>query len=312
MKVVNKDGVSVTTKVAVKQLCYIPFTLRLKRLYLSEETTKQMRWHKEGKRDSEDSDIMSHPTDTQAWEALDHFDPTFVRDPNSVRLDFSTDGFQPHSEDNSSYSCCPIFIKPYNLPPNKCLKQGFIFLVLVILGPKELRKQIKIFLYPLMEEMKELWQGVYAYDSHLKCRFNLHIVYLWSIHDYLTYDKFVGCCVHGRLNCLICIDDTDAFRLQHGKKVSLFDCHRIFLPSNHSFSNDTRSFLKVNTIRKGLQKREFRAGIIKMLDDLKESENGVFEGYGENHNWTHKNYLWELPYAKALTLSHNIDLMHQK
>jgi hypothetical protein len=37
VKVVNKDGASVTTKVVVKQLHYMPITLRLKRLYLSEE-----------------------------------------------------------------------------------------------------------------------------------------------------------------------------------------------------------------------------------------------------------------------------------
>jgi hypothetical protein len=49
-----------------------------------------------------------------------------------------------------------------------------------------------------------------------------------------------------------------------------------------------------------------------MLDDLKESGNGKFEGYGENHNWIHKSCLWELPYAKALILPHNIDLMHQE
>jgi hypothetical protein len=49
-----------------------------------------------------------------------------------------------------------------------------------------------------------------------------------------------------------------------------------------------------------------------MLDDLKGSENCVLEGYGENHNWTHKSYLWELPYAKVLILTHNIDLMHQE
>jgi hypothetical protein len=49
-----------------------------------------------------------------------------------------------------------------------------------------------------------------------------------------------------------------------------------------------------------------------MLDDLKKSENGVFEGYNKNHNLTHKNCLWELPYAKALILPHNIDLMHQE
>jgi hypothetical protein len=54
---------------------------------------------------------------------------------------------------------------PYNLPPIKCLKEGFIFLTLVILGPNELRKKMNIYLRLLMEE---LWQGVDAYDSHLK------------------------------------------------------------------------------------------------------------------------------------------------
>jgi hypothetical protein len=71
-----------------------------------------------------------------------------------------------------------------------------------------------------MEEMKKLWQVVDTYDSHMKYRFNLRADYLWSIHDYLAYDKFTGWCVHDRLNCPTCMDDTDAFRLQHSKKVS--------------------------------------------------------------------------------------------
>jgi hypothetical protein len=71
VKFINEDRVSVTTKVAVKQLRYIHITPRLKQLFLSEETVKQMRWHKEGKRDREDSDIMLHPTDGKAWQALD-------------------------------------------------------------------------------------------------------------------------------------------------------------------------------------------------------------------------------------------------
>jgi hypothetical protein len=84
VKVINKDGASVTSKVVVKQLHYMPITSRLKRLYLSKEIAKQMRWHKEGKHDSEDLDIMSHLADTEAWEALDHFDPEFARDLMSV------------------------------------------------------------------------------------------------------------------------------------------------------------------------------------------------------------------------------------
>jgi hypothetical protein len=63
VKVINKDGASVTTTVSAKQICYMPITPRLKWLFLSKETTKYMRWQKEGKRDNQDSDIISHPAD---------------------------------------------------------------------------------------------------------------------------------------------------------------------------------------------------------------------------------------------------------
>jgi hypothetical protein len=124
------------------------------------------------------------------------------------------DGFQPYSSDSTVYTCWPVFVMLYNLPPNKCLKEGFTFLALVIPGPKETKKQMNIFLRLLMEEMKELWQEIDAYDNHLKYRFNLRAAYLWSIYDYLAYDKFVGWYVYGQLNCLICMDDSDAFRFQ--------------------------------------------------------------------------------------------------
>jgi hypothetical protein len=81
---------------------------------------------------------------------------------------------------------------------------------------------------------------------------------------------------------------------------------------NHPFRSDRWSFLKGKTVRKGPPKRNLGADITMMLDDLKELENGEFEGYVEKHNWTHKRCLWELPYAKALILPHDIDMMHQE
>jgi hypothetical protein len=110
---------------------------------------------------------------------------------------------------------------------------------------------MNIFLHPLMEELKELWQGVDAYDSYLKYRFNLRAAYLWSIHDYLAYGKFAGWCVHSQLNCPICMDESNAFRLEHDRKVTFFDCHRRFLPLSHVFRGDKQSFLKGKTVRKG-------------------------------------------------------------
>jgi hypothetical protein len=43
-------------------------------------------WHKEGKHDSEDPGIMSHPANSEAWEALDLFDPEFAREPRVSTL----------------------------------------------------------------------------------------------------------------------------------------------------------------------------------------------------------------------------------
>ena len=99
---------------------------------------------------------MSHPADGEASHSLDHFDLEFAGDPRSVHLGLSTGGFHPYSSDSTAYSCWPVFVIPYNLPPKKCLREGSIFLTLVIPGPKEPKKQMNIFLRPLMEELKEL------------------------------------------------------------------------------------------------------------------------------------------------------------
>jgi hypothetical protein len=144
VKVVNKDGVSITTKVVTKQLCYMSIMSRLKRSFLFKEIAKQ----------------MSHPMDGEAWNALDHFDSKFTRDPRSVRPSLSIDGFRPFSTNSNLYSCWQVFILPYNINPNKCLKQGIIFFTLFILGHKHLENKINMFLCLLFQELKILWQGV--------------------------------------------------------------------------------------------------------------------------------------------------------
>jgi hypothetical protein len=80
------------------------------------------------------------------------------------------------------------------------------------------------------------------------------------------------------------MDDSDAYRLQHDKKVTFFNCHQRFLPLSHHFNGDKKSFTKGKTVRKGPPKQKLEADITQMLNNLKELENGNFEGYGENHN----------------------------
>jgi hypothetical protein len=51
----------------------------------------------------------------------------------------------------------------------------------------------------------------------------------------------------------MCMDDLDAFRVEHGRKVTFLDCHRRFLPMNHAVWGDMQSLLKAKT-GKGLPK----------------------------------------------------------
>jgi hypothetical protein len=119
------------------------------------------------------------------------------RDRRSVRLGLSMDGFTPYINNSTSYSCWPVFMMSYNLPPNKCMKERVMFLFLIVPSPKDLVTKINVFIQPLIKELKVMWQGIEAYDSHLKRSFTLRPTYLWSIHDLLAYVIFSGWCVHG-------------------------------------------------------------------------------------------------------------------
>jgi hypothetical protein len=48
VEVENDDGLTVTTEIARKQVRYMPLITRLKHLFISKNTTRHMRWHKEG------------------------------------------------------------------------------------------------------------------------------------------------------------------------------------------------------------------------------------------------------------------------
>jgi hypothetical protein len=49
--------------------------------------------------------IYVHPSDGDAWKALDNFDPEFASDARNVRIGLATYGFMPFSMTAVSYSC---------------------------------------------------------------------------------------------------------------------------------------------------------------------------------------------------------------
>jgi hypothetical protein len=166
---------------------------------------------------------------------LDNFDPEFAWDVRNIHIGMATDGFTPFGDNVASYSCWPMFVVPYNLRPSLCMKYEFMFLCLIVPGLDHPGPNLNVMLRPLIDELKELWNGVEAYDSHKKQKFRLWAAYLWSIHDFMAYVIFAGWSVHGRLTCPICGSNTDYLRLTAGGKISYFDCHRHWLPLKHTF-----------------------------------------------------------------------------
>jgi hypothetical protein len=85
------------------------------------------------------------------------------------------------------------------------------------------------------------------------------------------------------------------------------------MPMDHPFRLDNDAFKNGNIVLEGPSRRLSGLEIVDMLDYLVLNKNGDgFVGYGEEHTWTNKCALWELSYAKALILMHNISVMHQE
>jgi hypothetical protein len=106
-----------------------------------------------------------------------------------------TDDFDPFSINSTPYSCWPIFAVSYNIPSSLCMKFEFIFLCLIIPSLEAPGTRINVMLKPLIEELKQLWIGVEAYDCYKKQIFNLRAAYLSSVHDFKAYViLFVGAC----------------------------------------------------------------------------------------------------------------------
>ncbi|XP_019160044.1 PREDICTED: uncharacterized protein LOC109156648 [Ipomoea nil] len=229
--------------VSYKKMYYLPLAPRLKRLYASKTTAASMRWHNEDH--GHDSGVMCHPSDSEAWKHFNTTHPSFALESRNVRLGLCTDGFQPFGQSGQQYSCCPIIITPYNLPPSMCMKEPYMFLTAIVPGPNNPKNKLDVFLQPVIAELKQLWEeGVLTYDVSLQQNFQMRAALMWTISDFPAYAMLSGWGTAGKLACPYCREHSQAFRLPNGGKMSWFDNHRKFLPLNHPFRLNKRRFTK--------------------------------------------------------------------
>ncbi|XP_021767736.1 uncharacterized protein LOC110732126 [Chenopodium quinoa] len=310
------EGVHRKTRVPQLVLRHFPLIPRLQRMFMCSKLAMHMRWHNKGHAGDDDDNIMRHPRDSKSWKSLDELYPEFAADARNVRLALASDGFNPGANMSSRYSIWPVMLVPYNLPPWMCMKSDNMMLSLLIPGPKSPGNDIDVFLQPLIDELKELWEsGVQTFDAHSKETFNMRAVLMWTISDFLVYANLSGWSTKGAKACPNCHKDTNSEWLKHGHKWC-YMCHRVFLEPDHKWRLNKRFFSK-KVERRAPPNPLSGNDALEQLHGYPNVEFGK-DNKGKRkrgeryivHQWKKISVFFQLPYWRHLLVRHNLDVMH--
>lgn len=110
---------------------------------------------------------------------------------------------------------------------------------------------------------------------------------MWTINDFLAYGMLSGWSTHGVLSCPICMDQSN---LKEGRKPSFFDSHSQFLPNDHAFRKDKKSFKKGQAEKtpapKRLSSKEVWDNVHRLPYIMEKIGTNKLPGFGNEHNWT--------------------------
>lgn len=310
---VDEDADKRRKKVPQKVLRYFPPIKRLQRLYSSEKTAKYMTWHLTHK--VEDG-IMKHPSDSEEWNSFDDRWTDFSDEARNIRLGLATDGFQPFGNLSSQHSIWPVILIPYNLPPWMCMKQPYFMLSLVIPGPNTPGMDIDVYLQPLIDDLKQLWEeGIVTYDSYRKQNFKMRAALLWTISDYPALADLSGWSTKGKLACHVCYNKTHNRYLKHSKKT-VYMGHRRFLRIDDKRRKQKRKFDGKDEFDEApplVTGHTILADFSKFTPPAHGKGGPRKRKYDETnslYNWRKKSIFFELSYWSSLNIRHCIDPMH--
>jgi len=177
---------------------------------------------------------LRHPFDAKQWQNFNDTYKDFADEPRNIRFALSIDGMNPFAERSSKHNTWPVILTIYNLPPWMCQKRKYLLLTILISGPTQPGVDMDVFLEPLMEEMKKLWEeGVAMWDEFRKEAFTLKAMIFVTINDYLALFSLSGQ-FKGKVGCVVCLDETSHVYLIASNKL-LYMRHRCFLLRGHKY-----------------------------------------------------------------------------
>jgi hypothetical protein len=203
---------------------YFPLIPRLLRMYRSAKIAKLLCFHVDHP-NLEKDEVMRSVADSPARKHVDEvIDPSFAHEVRNLRFGLALDEVNPFRHNNTQHSTWPILMVIYNLPPYLVMKKFFIQLCILISGKQSpTTENIDVFLRPLVDELKLLWEGISAQDFLQALRerqFNLRGILMWTISDYPAYGLILGLCTHGYKACVVCGPQTESRCAKSGNKLN--------------------------------------------------------------------------------------------
>jgi hypothetical protein len=113
-------------------------------------------------------------------------------------------------------------------------KRKYLLLTILISGPTQPGVDMDVFLEPLMEDMKILWETcVQILDEYHKESFTLRAIIFVTINDYPALFTLSGQ-FKEKVGCVVCIDGTAYMSLTASKKI-VYMRHKRFLSKGHRY-----------------------------------------------------------------------------
>jgi hypothetical protein len=164
LEVNSGDGQKKQLLNPTRVLRHLPFLLRIQRLFMTEESAKQMTWHKDGKRYNPGK--MVHPSDAEAWTYFNDKHHDKVAEARNVRVALAIDEFNPYGMMAAPYTCWLVFVNPLNLSPGIYFQRHNVFLSLII--PGHPRSNMGVFMEPVIGELIYAWEKGYGHTTELQ------------------------------------------------------------------------------------------------------------------------------------------------
>jgi len=90
-----------------------------------------------------------------------------------------------------------------------------MMLSMMISGPRQPENDINVYLSPLIEDLRLLWNDdVEVFDTYEKVNFNLRVLLFCTINDFQAYGNMSGYSVKGHRAYPICEENT-SYHCQH-------------------------------------------------------------------------------------------------